>query len=98
MVGNSYRQGGLRWHFCDPVLGGLVTKFLCCVALRHQALVYISMGTLHSRAVLLSIYHINININMIYLILKGSMKSASAPPRGGAREPSSTISVPLGSC
>jgi len=26
------------------------------------------------------------------------MKSASAPPRGGAREPGSTIDVPLGSC
>ena len=26
------------------------------------------------------------------------MKSASAPPRGGAREPGSTIDVPLGLC
>jgi len=37
-------------------------------------------------------------INKRYKGDKGFMKSASAPPRGGAREPGSTIDVPLGSC
>ena len=35
---------------------------------------------------------------LFYIFPRGSMKSASAPPRGGAREPGSCIGVPSGSC